>query len=71
MSGDVPTPQVRHGLSVRYLGCKVGTPHVIRYINGHGPLHVTQSSTVAGNPFRTKKGGGWEEKLLRPQPTRA
>ena len=30
MSGDVPTPQVRNGLSVRRLGGVVSTPHVIR-----------------------------------------
>ena len=33
MSGDVPTPQVRNGLSVRHLGGVVSTPHVIRYIH--------------------------------------
>ena len=58
MSRDVPTPQVRNGLSVRCLGGVLSTLHVIRCI------HVTTcSNRGAGNSFHADKGGGWEEKL--------
>ena len=72
MSGDVPTPQVRNGLSVRHLGGVVSTPHVIRQEESPGSS-MTKSRGAAAGPCSAwtnhVREGRWGS--TQPEPARA